>query len=124
MGKDRLVWATISTFFIWMSVGIITIAIPTLTVFAGVMAFFSMMVLWLGMAFAQFTHTEEGSIPDKAKRGATGGDARLALLLELMEEDERQALKKRLLDNLSADGEAVSLADLLTIQNGQSREHR
>jgi len=48
----------------------------------------------------------------KAKRSG-GDDARLALLLALLTDEERRALKQRLLDDLAADGEAVSLADLL-----------
>jgi hypothetical protein len=43
----------------------------------------------------------------------------LALLLELMNEDERRELKMRLMDDLTADGE-ISLSDLLTAQNSDT----
>lgn len=55
---------------------------------------------------------------EKAKRDtAVAQDARLALLLSLLSEDERESLKTRLIDDLSADGEAVSLAELLAAQD-------
>lgn len=55
---------------------------------------------------------------EKAKRDAAAAqDARLALLLSLLSEDERESLKSRLIDDLSADGEAVSLAELLAAQD-------
>jgi hypothetical protein len=61
---------------------------------------------------------------EKAKREAPAQDARLALLLELLSPAERDALKQRLLDELSADGEAVPLADLLAEQDAQERRAR
>jgi len=50
-------------------------------------------------------------------------DARLSLLLQLLDEDERRALKRRLRDELSADGEGVALEDLLG-DTGQDRRAR
>jgi hypothetical protein len=63
------------------------------------------------------------SAREKAKRDS-GQDARLALLLELLDEDERQALKRRLVDDLSGDGETISLAQLLDAEQEAARQHR
>ncbi len=59
---------------------------------------------------------------EKAKRSAPE-DLRLSLLLELMGDDERQALKQRLLDDLG-DGESVSLAALLAAQDDKRSSSR
>ncbi len=53
-----------------------------------------------------------------------GADVRAALLAQLLDDDERQALKRELLADLKADGEAVSLADLLGDQASAERRSR
>jgi hypothetical protein len=47
-------------------------------------------------------------------------DARLGLLISLLTPDQRDALTARLADELDADGEAVSLADLLAEQEASN----
>jgi len=64
----------------------------------------------------------EAAESGKRKRGADS-DPRTALLLQLMDADERQELKHRLMDDLTADGEDVSLAALLD-DEGRSRSGR
>lgn len=116
----QLVWSIICTFVIWMTVATVHVLTPNLTVFAVVMAFMGTLALWLIMGLAQLKSKEKSS-PEKTKRDSAGRDARLALLLELMGEDERQALKQRLADDLAPDGEMVSLAELLASQNKHAR---
>lgn len=118
----RFGWTIVSFFFIWLSVGMVNTIYPDLTVFAVVMGFFGSLALWVVAGLAQFA--DESHSEEKTKRDASGGDARLALLLELMGEDERQALKRRLIDDLGSDGEAVPLADLLAAQNEQTTQRR
>lgn len=57
----------------------------------------------------------------KAKNSTDQPDQRTRLLLELMDEDERQALKNRLIAEMEADGEDVSLSDLLQERPRQQR---
>ena len=108
-------WRIILTVIIWMALGgIATIALGSanlsnnidanaITIIAMVMATISTIAIWLGpelissrRAGSQTHYISGGS--EKAKRGEGNlSDAtRLALLLELMDEDERLALKQRL----------------------------
>ena len=60
----------------------------------------------------------------KAKREpGQDADVRALMLVQLLDDDERQALKRDLLADLQADGEAFSLADLLDDQ-AAARQHR
>lgn len=62
---------------------------------------------------------------EKPKRDADlPNDDRVALLLSLLTPDERDAVRARLVDELSGDGEVVSLADLLAEQQEQARTER
>lgn len=90
------------------------------TVFA---AFGGNVALWLVWAFTVYGDSEdEGAASEKAKRGAERpDDARIRLLLELMDEDDRRALKQRLMDEVTADGEVVPLAELLAAQEDAAR---
>jgi len=81
--------------------------------FALVFAFGSTAALWLAWAFQSLDALNKASQQGKAKREAPEDDTRLALLLQMLDEDEREALKQRLRDELSADGEAIALDDLL-----------
>jgi hypothetical protein len=81
--------------------------------FALVFAFGSTAALWLAWAFQSLDALNKASQQGKAKREAPEDDTRLALLLQMLDEDEREALKQRLRDELSADGEAIALGDLL-----------
>jgi len=90
------------------------------TDFGAMIAFLATIALWITWGFTQFD-SESPESGEKAKRQA-GEDARVALLLELMDEDERRALKQRLMDELSGDGEAVSLADLLAADKSSTKQ--
>jgi hypothetical protein len=117
----------VATFFIWLAAGMVDVvtgesgaardAIMIITILA---AFGGTAALWLIWALTDYSqHTSPAS--EKSKRHAGNEDARLALLLELMGEDERQALKQRLTDELSDDGESISLAQLLAAQKDDRR---
>ena len=145
-------WRIILTVIIWMALGgIATIALGTahmsngidanaITIIAMVMATISTIAIWLGpelvnsrRAGSQSHYISGGS--EKAKRGAgnVSDDGRLAMLLELMDEDERQALKQRLqrqvLDEayVTDDGELAyrgeSLKSLLEEDEQQRLQH-
>jgi hypothetical protein len=110
---NKYVLVLVSTVFIWLS-AIAVAAISTSDTYtngAVALAFLSTITLWL-FAGVKLIDEKLPSAREKAKRDS-GQDARLALLLELLDEDERQALKRRLVDDLSGDGEAISLAQLL-----------
>lgn len=69
-------------------------------------------IVWL---FVSLYDDERGTIhraAAKAKRD-TREDARLALLLRLMNDEQRRAVQQQLAADLGADGELVSLADLV-----------
>jgi len=58
---------------------------------------------------------------EKNKRN-TSDDARTRLLLEMLDDKERQTLKHRLMDELNTDGESLSLVELLTSQDSKNRQ--
>lgn len=90
---------------------------------AAILAFLSTMAIWLVLGLDQLGKPSGAISQKKAKReaGSTGEDARVALLMSLLTPDERAALKSRLADELSGDGEAVTLADLLGEQESARR---
>jgi hypothetical protein len=118
-----------ATVFIWLAIGIAiglsgfnnpvngnTIGLVAIAAFT---AFLSTVTVWL--------LGRERELPaDKAKRDMRSetSDPRLALLVQLMGEDEREILKRRLVDDLRADGETLPLADLLTAQDSEQRRGR
>jgi hypothetical protein len=82
------------------------------------LALISTMTIWSMWALNEYGISMDGTPREKAKRDAgSGEDPRLALLLSLITPDERDALRSRLADELNADGEAVSLVDLLAEQD-------
>jgi hypothetical protein len=93
-----------------------------ITLIAAIAAFVTTAAIW-SFASDQAHGGDALRDAEKAKRSepTTAGDLRLALLLQLMDEDERRALKRRIVDDLSADGEAISLADLLAAEEGDAR---
>ncbi len=104
-----------ATILIWVGMGMVDALANSqvVTSIAVLAAFGSTLSLWLVWGLntieqQKLIAQEQG----KAKRGE-GDDARLALLLALLTDEERRALKQRLLDDLAADGEAVPLAALL-----------
>jgi hypothetical protein len=121
---SKYVLVLVSTLFIWLT-AIAVAAISTNHMYtngAVALAFLSTVTLWL-VAGLKLIDEKLPSTREKAKRDS-GQDARLALLLELMDEDERRALKRRLVDDLSGDGEAISLAQLLDAEQQEARQHR
>jgi hypothetical protein len=120
--------AVIATIMLWAGVVVVhhTVTgagwLQDLTILT---AFGSTVAIWLVLALDRSEQTVARE-REKAKRtGASGetGDQRLALLLALMDEDQKEALRQRLVDDLSADGEAISLADLLGSPDG-ARQRR
>jgi hypothetical protein len=103
------------TIMLWMGVGLVDAAVGPgsgITDFAALIAFTSMVTLWL-MATLPYLREPTQPANEKSKR-----DSRLALLLELMTHEERDTLRQRLLDDLRADdGEITSLADLIAAQD-------
>jgi len=89
-----------------------------------ILALISTVTIWTMWALDQYGISMDGTPREKAKRDAgSHEDPRLALLLSLFTPDERDALRSRLVDELSSDGEAVSLVDLLAEQE-QDGSHR
>jgi len=103
------------TILIWVGMGMVEALTNSqlITSIAVLAAFGSTLSLWLVWGLNTIEQQKlVAQEQSKAKRSG-GDDARLALLLALLTDEERRALKQRLLDDLAADGEAVSLADLL-----------
>jgi len=114
----------LATIFIFLSVGLVELLMPDGDLILGIAllaAIGTTVTIWMVWALSHFDFQQETS--DKAKRAA-GADARLSLLLELLDEDERQALKRRLAEDLSTDGEMMSLADLLKAQDSAQERDR
>jgi hypothetical protein len=123
---DKRVQATV---FIWLAfavaVGLSSVNNPVngntigLVAIAAITAFLGTLTVWL--------LGRDHEIPaDKAKREIRSdtSDPRLALLAQLLGEDERELLKRRLVDDLRADGETLPLADLLAAQDREQRRGR
>lgn len=81
--------------------------------FALVGAIGSTVALWLVWAFMSLDALSKAAQSEKSKRSAPEDDVRLSLLLQLLDDDERQTIKRRLRDELGTDGEAIGLDDLL-----------
>jgi hypothetical protein len=115
----------VATCFIWLTVIVVHVFAGSssgMMDFVVIGAFGSILALWLVWGLSALGHQEQQT-GAKAKRSA-GKDDRLALLLELMSEDERQALKQRMLDSFQTDGEAISLAELIAAQERDSQQSR
>lgn len=112
---SSIVQSVIATAFIWVGVVLVRLVggveggMLDFALFAG---FGATIALWLVWAFAGMDRVKnESKQLEKSKRAPE--DARLSLLLQMMNEDERANLKDCLRDELSTDGEAVALEDLL-----------
>ena len=120
--------AVIATIMLWAGVVVVHHTVTGagwLQDLAILTAFGSTVSIWLVLALDRSEQTVARE-REKAKRtGASseGNDQRLALLLALMDEDQKEALRQRLVDELSADGEAISLAELLGSPDG-ARQRR
>lgn len=90
----------------------------TLLIAAGI----STAAIWLFGSEEIYKSGAEHSHQEKAKRrGADQSDPRTALLMDLLDAEEKEQLKRRLIDDLSADGDALSLNELLSDQHEQRR---
>ncbi|WP_119065640.1 hypothetical protein [Aggregatilinea lenta] len=119
--RTQLMYTILATVIIWAGVAAMKILTPVeeLITFGLVGGFGSTVALWLVWTFSTYQSGETEQTAEKAKRAATSAtpeDARVALLLQLMDDEDRRELKRRLMDDLSADGESVALADLLAAQ--------
>lgn len=108
--------ATLSTLLIWFGMFMVRLLDDgsDITRLALLVSFGATVALWLvlGLEAIGQKPQERPQAWQKTKRGADD-DARLALLLQMLDEDERQALRYRLMDQIGGDGEVVSLAALL-----------
>lgn len=135
MGDGRLMerwrslfFSAIASVFIWFAVLAAKMvgANDGMVSFAVFAAFAGNLAIWLVWAFTSYdSRPAEAATAEKAKRAAPTGaapdDARVALLLQLMDDEDRRELKRRLMDDLTADGESVALADLLAGQDERIR---
>jgi type VI protein secretion system component VasK len=114
----------VATLGIWMAVAMMDVVTGSshLTNFAAIIAFLSTIALWLVWGLSNLESRQQAS-KEKTKR-KPAEDARLALLLELMDEDDRQALKQRLMDEIGGDGEVIPLAELLETEEKRSGQRR
>lgn len=118
----------VATVVIWAAVlaarlvGGSDLGIMDFMLFAGVG---TTIALWTVWAFVSIDFIKNQSERGKVKRASpeAESDARLSLLLQLLDEDERRTLRQRLRDDLRADGAAVALEDLLG-DTGQDRRAR
>ncbi len=117
LGKLRIL--LIATCVIWLSVVLVWAAadITIVHAAAAILALISTMTIWSMWALNEYGISVDETPHEKAKR-VTGSneDARLGLLISLLTPDERDALKSRITEGLNAEGEVVSLADLLEEQ--------
>jgi hypothetical protein len=76
---------------------------------------------------AKSTHHHIGD-SEKAKRRVSGDESRMALLMEMMDDDERQAfketLKRRLLDDYRVNEDGELFADSTTLESLMQDEQR
>lgn len=146
---QQIFWRVIVTCIIWLMLGGIAIAavlnaginnldVPAIAIPAMVMATIATGLIWRPTGTTESSgsyrnRTFVGRGDEKAKRGDSEDDPRLALLMELMDDDELQIFKERLkhrvLDEtyVTDDGEiayrGVSMADLLN-DEAESRQHQ
>ncbi len=121
---QQIIMTIIATLAFWFAVGMIdmvTMSSGTRDA-AAIIAFLVTLMLWTILALTPPKTAAKPAESAKAKRNVSGtSDDRLALLLNLMTEDERHTLQTRLADELAGDGE-ISLADLLAAQDNQDNE--
>lgn len=93
-----------------------------IAVFGALGAMVSSVLFWAFHAY-EMRHTSAVHDVEKAKRGGERDNARLALLLQLMTDDERRTLSQRLAEDLGTDGE-LPLAALLDDETSRERGAR
>jgi hypothetical protein len=111
----------IATCIVWLSVALTWVAIDIAFVrgVAAILALISTTTIWSLWALNEYGISVDGLPHEQGKVKRVAGsdeDTRLGLLLALLTPDERDALKSRITQELNAEGEVVSLADLLEEQ--------
>lgn len=116
----------IATSVAWMSVLLVAVIVNVDLVVgaAALIAVVATVSIWSLWGLDTYGLSVDGTSREQAKpkREPAEEDARLALLLSLLTPDERDAIQTRLMEGLSSDGEAVSLADLLADQKSDTRQ--
>lgn len=119
----KLGTAALSTVFLWFGVWMIQVVMGDsgLVNFAAVMAVVGSLILWLAVGIAA-VEQQPDKPAEKAKR-QPDQDARLALLLSMLDAEERTSLKRRLIEELTGDGESIPLSELLDDHENVERYH-
>ena len=122
MTLQKLAPNLIATLVSWVTIGLV-VAVTEPGAFVRdaviVIAVFSTVVMWASWGATISTASRSAADEsEKAKRRA-GSDPNVALLLEMLSEDERREIKERLLDQIQSDGELSSLADLVGDRDAQ-----
>ncbi len=114
---NSVVSGVVGTVFIWVAVLMVRSiggATAPMFNFALLIGFLATVGLWLSWAVMAFQQSGAEQWHEKAKRSPAEDDARLSrMLLQMLDEDERRTLKHRLRDDLRADGQAISLDELV-----------
>lgn len=124
MSLQRLIPFIVATLICWLSIGLVVAVTPPGAFVRDavlVIACLATVMLWVMWAFSSVSPT--AAVSEKAKRRA-GNDPNAALLLELLNEDERREIKERLFDRLHTDGETSSLVELLADEGAQAKPRR
>lgn len=123
MKMNSLIANVVATIMLWLSVFAIRLIsgeVDGVTTFGIIVAIGTTAVIWMVWAF-NVQEEDKKDPTEKAKRSAASDEGRMSLLLELLDDNERQALKQRLINDMGTDGEMVSLADLLGAQENRSK---
>lgn len=121
-----LILSTLALFFLAALVSVATDSSAIQNV-ALLVAFLSALSFWLVFALdyqKNYSRPTQTQPQEKAKRGVDSEDAKLALLLSMLSAEERANLKTRLIDDLTADGEALTLAELLAAQEQENAQQQ
>ncbi len=116
-----LVANSIATLFFWLAAALAAQAAGESNDFVNAIAILAALgctiALWMVWAFSALDQSRQlpEQSAEKAKRSVSQDD-RVALLMGLMTETEREAVKQRLLDGFQTDGESIPLAELLAEQ--------
>jgi hypothetical protein len=126
MSLQKLIPNIVATLICWLTIGLVVMVtspgafIRDVVIVIAVLTTVTLWGTWAGSYYMSGNTAAASS--EKAKRRA-GTDAHTALLLELLDEDERREVKERLIERLQADGETSSLSDLLGEQDAQAKQH-
>ena len=109
--KHDQFWRAVVTGIVWLVMGIISVTAmnnsymfdpSVVAVWAMVLACITTVLLWWRVPSSSLSQKDNkkttfiGRSEEKAKRGQHQGNSRMALLMELMDEDELQVFKERL----------------------------